>query len=736
MAELQQKTVDPKSSNSENLISEVYTGSAEASYFKSPLVPDSYKTPYNPDDLWQKTGDYAIYEDMLKDDQISVCSNLKKDLIIGSGHTIISEDEAQEEIVKDLECAFGDECEVPFSEYLEEILSAHEFGFSLTEKIFKVNDEGKLRLKALRTRHPNSWLIHQDDKGNVTKYQQNTSDGFVDINPKALIHYVNNRKFQNPYGLSDLRAAYNAWFAKRQVIRYYAIYLESAAKPIPVARYHKDAPESAVTKIHNIIKNFQSKTSITIPKELEVEFLESKTNGEAYHKAINIFNMFIGRALFIPDLLGFSGGETGGGSHALGKDQISIFLMHIARARASLEFIVNTHLVKPLVVYNFGFQEAYPKFKFKPIDDTQATEFAKTWLEAIKAKVFKPNDEEINHFRKLVKFPEGEIQIEEPQPNPLLPGQMPNGMPGALPKEEPNVAKNKGDEKDAAEKAPKAEANKKAEFGKIFDQVPGDYYKKVDFKAIANKLDDYDQSIKDEVEGLIRKQFADLYDQIEKKKILTSQKVERIDDLKLKDLKALKQALKSSFMGIYKDGQTQAQAELYKSEFRAPITSEKFLEVLEAETFAYVGDYEYKILQKVRNELVAAIKDGRSLASVIDVLDDSGKSLARSSLERFARTKHTEVLNKGRLEFFEDSGVVAAYQYSAILDDRTSEICRGLHGKIFKSGEQPIPPMHFNCRSTLIPITKYEAFKETESIKGMSPQKFIEENVGEGFAVK
>ena len=77
---------------------------------------------------------------------------------------------------------------------------------------------------------------------------------------------------------------------------------------------------------------------------------------------------------------------------------------------------------------------------------------------------------------------------------------------------------------------------------------------------------------------------------------------------------------------------------------------------------------------------------------------------------------------------------MAAYQYSAILDDRTSAICEGLHGKIFKAGSEPIPPMHFNCRSLLIPITKYEDFKVSENVGSQPIGSFIEENKGEGFA--
>jgi SPP1 gp7 family putative phage head morphogenesis protein len=187
-------------------------------------------------------------------------------------------------------------------------------------------------------------------------------------------------------------------------------------------------------------------------------------------------------------------------------------------------------------------------------------------------------------------------------------------------------------------------------------------------------------------------------------------------------------------MSIYKDGQVQAAHELNKSDFKTPTTSQEFLDLLDQETFAYIGKYEYGIKEKVRQQLVAAIKDGLPLSNVIDTLDNEGKRLSEVSLERFARTKHTEVLNRGRLAYFEESGVVAAYQYSAILDDRTSDICAGLDGKIFVAGTQPVPPMHFNCRSLLIAITKYEEFKPSEKVGKKDIEEFIDENKGDSFA--
>ena len=44
------------------------------------------------------------------------------------------------------------------------------------------------------------------------------------------------------------------------------------------------------------------------------------------------------------------------------------------------------------------------------------------------------------------------------------------------------------------------------------------------------------------------------------------------------------------------------------------------------------------------------------------------------------------------------------YQWCSILDSATTEICRHRNGNIFRYGDGPIPPAHYNCRSTTIPV--------------------------------
>lgn len=703
-------------------------------------TPDDYKIflkPWNPDDIWQKTGDYSVYENMGMDDQVSISMQMKKDLVIGDGIEFVAQDEDQEDIIDDLTRVIEEDYNGEFLCSVEEMLDAYDKGFSLTEKVYKYRADNSLTLKYLKTRHPNTWKIYTDEKGNIEKYtQENTKEGLVTIKPQdnKLIHYINRGQYQNPYGLSDLRSAYEAWFTKKQVIKYWAIFLERVASPKAVGRYPQNAPADFKNGLLTILKKFQAKTSMVMPKEAEVEFLEAKSNGEAYKKAIDYLNMMIGRTLFIPDLAGFQGSETAGGSFSLGSEQIAVQLKHLSKRKAILENILNKEVFKQIIFYNHGLVENPPRLQFKPISDNVAVEYAKLWLEAVKGRAYKPSDNEINHFRNIVKFPEGEVdRIENPAPqnirNPL--------------------GKKNGEPQKRAGQIDKEIGDKEAEEFS-FKKPEVDHGKNVDFKSIRKFMDGQGEKIMAEGNILIDQIYEDLLDQIAKKKILDKKDPSLMEKVKVKKLKDIKQLLNRYLKDANKFGQTLARQEILgQRNFADPILAEEFLKILDQENFNFVGDWEFQLSKGARVAVVQAIKDGKPISSVIEFLDED-KKRAQVSLERYARTKTTEVFNKGRLEFFNGIEFIWGYQYSAILDGRTTPICAGLHGKRFKKGTEPVPPMHFNCRSVLVPITRFEnpeadkrvggevstAGKEKIKIPNMDINKFIEQEKGKGFPSK
>ena len=78
--------------------------------------------------------------------------------------------------------------------------------------------------------------------------------------------------------------------------------------------------------------------------------------------------------------------------------------------------------------------------------------------------------------------------------------------------------------------------------------------------------------------------------------------------------------------------------------------------------------------------------------------------------DRLIRTELTFVQNETAASTYSEAGV-EEYQYVAEVDDRTSEECAALDGQIFRLDERQIgvnfPPLHPNCRCTVVPIVKF-----------------------------
>jgi SPP1 gp7 family putative phage head morphogenesis protein len=97
---------------------------------------------------------------------------------------------------------------------------------------------------------------------------------------------------------------------------------------------------------------------------------------------------------------------------------------------------------------------------------------------------------------------------------------------------------------------------------------------------------------------------------------------------------------------------------------------------------------------------------------VSDVEDRLTEFTDSNKVNGAGRTVTVQSINRGRDGFFFDKSAIKqiqAFQYSAVLDDRTTDICLSLDGKIFKPNDPSVdrlrPPNHHGCRSIMVPIT-------------------------------
>jgi SPP1 gp7 family putative phage head morphogenesis protein len=83
--------------------------------------------------------------------------------------------------------------------------------------------------------------------------------------------------------------------------------------------------------------------------------------------------------------------------------------------------------------------------------------------------------------------------------------------------------------------------------------------------------------------------------------------------------------------------------------------------------------------------------------------------MANNQVRTIVRTSINQVSNAASQQVYEaNQDITSKYRYVATLDGRTSSRCRALDGREFRYGRGPMPPQHFNCRSTTVPVIDYK----------------------------
>lgn len=134
---------------------------------------------------------------------------------------------------------------------------------------------------------------------------------------------------------------------------------------------------------------------------------------------------------------------------------------------------------------------------------------------------------------------------------------------------------------------------------------------------------------------------------------------------------------------------------------------------------ALVDELLSKIAETARQRVEYAIRDGMNTGmsnhQIIKRLrgtkrlkyEDGLLNSSRKDIERTVRTIRSHVSNQAYLNSFK--GLDIQYiRFISVLDGRTSKLCAALDGSVWKINDpaKRIPPLHPNCRSTLVPVDK------------------------------
>ena len=110
----------------------------------------------------------------------------------------------------------------------------------------------------------------------------------------------------------------------------------------------------------------------------------------------------------------------------------------------------------------------------------------------------------------------------------------------------------------------------------------------------------------------------------------------------------------------------------------------------------YEGKTNQQIVQMIRGTRKNGYKDG-----LMEVTSRQAKTIVRTTVQHAAM--------QGKAEFANDNAdIIKGEQWLSTLDGRTSSQCRSLDGVVFELGKGVRPPLHHNCRSTVLIVLKDE----------------------------
>jgi SPP1 gp7 family putative phage head morphogenesis protein len=370
-------------------------------------------------------------------------------------------------------------------------------------------------------------------------------------------------------------------------------------------------------------------------------------------------------------------------------------------------------------MYNFGNIPA--EFKFQPVEDSKKLELLTLWLSAVNTSKIPITDNHINWFLDNIDAPEiSEKELIEINEQKEKMREQLSRNENQADNDEESQEKEKNDK--PLQKEDKKDNNLKHIYVESRNRELTQYEKKIDFTKIENDFETIEKKYIEELALAYQLSINSLADEIKRKQIVEKKKFQLINKLDLKHNLKIKKILKLLMKESLSIGLESIEKQ-YIIEDSNVLNDDDLADWIEQHAEYITTTESNFILEKVKVSLSEGIRSGDSVRDIMSSISDvlSGYNIVEEAnkLERIVRTNINAAYNEGRAQAYNEmSELIQGYQYSAILDGRTSDICAALDKKIFKPTELSYynPPNHFNCRSLIVPI-----FKDEELIKNPAP---------------
>jgi SPP1 gp7 family putative phage head morphogenesis protein len=142
----------------------------------------------------------------------------------------------------------------------------------------------------------------------------------------------------------------------------------------------------------------------------------------------------------------------------------------------------------------------------------------------------------------------------------------------------------------------------------------------------------------------------------------------------------------------------------------SPFTPSVGLDWYQSYTLRLAGVHSVDALENTKAAIIQGVESGLNQEQTIALLRKQFPDFSEHRLENIARTETAKIYEQSRYQQMASNDEVVGYEYLAIMDSRTCPICAPHDGmKLSKDKiEGWLPPLHFMCRCTIVPIFAWE----------------------------
>ncbi|HDT6579208.1 phage portal protein family protein [Bacillus thuringiensis] len=352
----------------------------EIGLYKDDTYERSEETDFNPSDF-----SLDVYDRMLTDGQVKAGSEMIKLSSTAKGFTVTGDDEETrnyaEFILENFESIQGN-----MEDYIREILSAIDYGYSCTEKVFEYQN-GQIRLKKLKTLDPHRISVKTNGFGDIQYIKQTIGTKEIKIPANKVCWYTYDKKFGNLYGNSMLRTAYKHWLIKDKLYRFANIAYERYGTPLLVGTV-QDAGD--VDKMESLLRRINGMTGLAISGGDSIKAVQG-SNADFIGYIEHHDRKIMESMLVPPPLLGLSRGQSSSFAHS--GIQFDIFMIRLESLQRDLKSLIEEEIIRPLIDLNFPNVKRYPSFQFKPLADKDTEKMARVFQMMIDKEVIAPSED-------------------------------------------------------------------------------------------------------------------------------------------------------------------------------------------------------------------------------------------------------------------------------------------------------------------------------------------------------